>query len=1038
MNFKIERRYCLFVVILLLAGYNAKAQQRWQDPKVNEVNRLPMHSAFFAYESEAKAEAAEKESSANFMSLNGSWKFNWVQHAWQRPIDFYGVALNDKGWDNIQVPGLWELNGYGDPLYVNIGYAWRHQYKNNPPIVPEENNHVGTYRKEIELPAGWNGKQIFVHFGSVTSNISLYVNGKFVGYSEDSKLEAEFDLTKYLKPGKNLIAFQTFRWCDGSYLEDQDFWRFSGVGRDCFLYARNKIHISDLKVTPDLENDYTDGSLQVKVDLSGKANVELTLTDAAGNIVAEKRLSGSGSLSSKINVANPAKWSAETPILYNLIVTLKQSGRVLEVIPVKVGFRKVEMKNSQLCVNGKPVLIKGVNRHELDPDGGYVVSPERMEQDILMMKKFNVNAVRTCHYPDNSLWYELCDKYGIYVVAEANLESHGMGYGDETLAKNPLFDKAHLERNQRNVLRNYNHPSVIIWSMGNEAGFGANFKACYKWIKGYDLSRPVQYEKARENEYTDIFCPMYYGYESCEKYGQSDKKKPLIQCEYAHAMGNSEGGFKEYWDMIRNYPLYQGGFIWDFVDQSIHWKNKDGQLIYAYGGDFNPYDATDNNFLDNGLVSPNRKPNPHYYEVGYYYQSIWTTPVDLKNGQIEVYNEYFFRDLSNIYLEWELLADGKVLKTGIVNDLKVTPQQRVKVDLGLKVSPELDANEVFVNVAYKLKEGEQLVPAGYALARQQLAVKEWAFGALELANKVEANQKEVTPVIVENDINYLLVKGENYQIDFSRKDGFLCRYIVDDKFILEEGSIVKPNFWRAPTDNDLGAKLQLRYAIWKNPKMELKSLNAEMTGQGLAEVKAEYDMPDVNGKLQLTYRINNEGAVKVSQKLIAGEKEKVSELFRFGMKLEMPEAYSHIKYYGRGPGENYIDRKDSEFIGLYDQTVEEQSYAYIRPQETGTKSDIRWWAQLDEAGSGLCFKSDDVYSISAINYTIESLDDGAEKDQRHFPEVEQSDFVTICIDKKQMGLGCVTSWGALPRDEYRLPYQDYEFNFLIQPVKQIF
>jgi len=829
-----------------------------------------------------------------------------------------------------------------------------------------------------------------------------------------------------------------FRWCDGSYLEDQDFWRFSGVGRDCYLYARNKTNIRDLKATADLDDAYVNGKLSVKLDLSAKADVELRLTDANGESVAGKTISGSGELTTEFMITNPLKWTAETPNLYTLTVTLKRSGKVLEVIPVKVGFRKIEMKNSQLCVNGKPILIKGVNRHEMDPDDGYVVSPERMVQDILMMKKFNVNAVRTCHYPDQSLWYELCDQYGIYVVAEANVESHGMGFGDETLAKNPLFAKAHLARNQRNVLRNYNHPSVIVWSLGNEAGFGPNFEACYKWIKAYDPSRPVQYEKAGENEFTDIFCPMYYDYENSEKYGQSEKKKPLIQCEYAHAMGNSEGGFKEYWDLIRKYPLYQGGFIWDFVDQSIHWKDKDGQSIYAYGGDFNPYDASDNNFLDNGLVSPDRNPNPHYYEVGYYYQSIWTTPVDLKNGRVEIYNEYFFRDLANFYLQWELVADGQVVKTGFVNDLVVKPQQKVEVDLGVKLPADLEANEVFVNVAYKLKDGEQLLPAGSTLARQQMAVKDWQFNELKLSNDVASNQKEISPAIVENDVNYLLVRGENFQVDFSRKSGYLCRYLVDGKPVFEEGTELKPNFWRAPTDNDYGAELQLKYAVWKNPKMELISLNAATTTEGLVEVKADYELTEIGGKLQLTYQVNNKGTVKVNEKLIAGNKDNVSEMFRFGMKLEMPEVYSHIKYYGRGPGENYMDRKDSEFIGLYDQTVDEQPYAYIRPQETGTKSDIRWWSQLDEAGSGLCFKSDGVFSISALNYTVESLDDGAEKDQRHFPEVKQSDFVTVCIDKRQMGLGCVNSWKALPRPEYRIPYDNYEFSFIIQPVKHVY
>lgn len=1028
----------LAAIILLIMATSVQAQDNWQDPNVNEINRLAMHSSFFAYESEVKAEAGDKESSDNFMSLNGTWNFNWVEHAWQRPVDYYLVDLNDKGWDKMQVPGLWELNGYGDPLYVNIGYAWRYQYKNNPPIVPEEKNHVGTYRREIEIPASWGGKEIIIHFGSVTSNINLYVNGKFVGYSEDSKIEAEFNLTKYLKPGKNLIAFQVFRWCDGTYLEDQDFWRLSGVGRDCYLYSRNKTHISDIKVTPDLVNNYTDGMLHVKINLSDEADVDLKLTNPKGEIIAKKQLSGSGNLNTLFEVSSVEKWTAETPELYKLTATLNQSGTEKEVVPVKIGFRKVEIKDNQLCVNGQPVLIKGVNRHEMDPAGGYIVSPERMEQDIQLMKKFNVNAVRTSHYPCNSLWYDLCDKYGIYIVAEANLESHGMGYEDKTLAKDPKFKQTHLERNQRNVLRNFNHPSIIIWSLGNEAGFGSNFEACYNWIKDYDPSRPVQYEQAKENNYTDIFCPMYYNYDSCENYSQASKKKPLIQCEYAHAMGNSLGGFKEYWELIRKYPLFQGGFIWDFVDQSIHWKNKSGQMVFAYGGDFNPNDATDNNFLNNGLVNPDRKPNPHFYEVGYHYQSIWTKSVDLNKGTIEVYNEYFFRDLSNFYLQWELIADGKVLQNGIVNDLHVGPQQKAIIELGLKDAKNIQANEILVNVYYRLKNEEQLVPTGYILARQQMAVKDWTFSSQQVLNKVEANKKTELPVIINNDINYLLVKGEYFQVDFNRRTGYLCRYKFNGNFLLEEGSEIKPNFWRAPTDNDYGAKLQERYAVWKNPKIELDTIKSQINKEGQAEIIAQYRMPEVGAKLELMYQINNEGAIKIRQKLISQNGNDVPGMFRFGMKLEMPEDYSLIKYYGRGPRENYGDRKDSEFIGLYKQTVDEQSFPYIRPQETGTKSDVRWWAQLNEAAVGLCFKSEEAFSISALNYTVESLDDGIQKDQRHFPEVQKSDFVTICIDKKQLGLGCINSWGEVPREEYQIPYQDYEFNFVIQPAKNMF
>ena len=1008
-------------------------KEPWQDPGVNQINRTPIHSTFFAYESAEKAAQACMEQSANFMSLNGTWNFNWTEHAWQRPTDFYKVDLNDKGWGKMQVPGLWELNGFGDPLYVNIGYAWINQYKNNPPVVPEENNHVGSYRKEIVIPPGWNGKEIFAHFGSVTSNISLYVNGKFVGYSEDSKLEAEFNLTKFLKPGKNLVAFQVFRWCDGTYLEDQDFWRFSGVGRDCFLYSRNKSYIRDIKVTPDLVDDYVNGVLNVSLELEGKGTVELSLTDANGTRVAEKTVNGSGVIQTELTVSNPAKWTAEIPVLYTLTATLKDGSKVLEVIPQKVGFRKVEIKNGQLLVNGQPILIKGADRHELDPDGGYVVSRERMIQDIEMMKKFNVNAVRTSHYPDNNIWYDLCDEYGIYLVAEANLESHGMGYGTETLAKREDFKLAHLERNQRNVLRNYNHPAVIIWSMGNEAGFGPNFEACYNWIKDYDHSRPVQYERAGNNEYTDIYCPMYLPNDRCEQYGESGAKKPLIQCEYAHAMGNSEGGFKEYWDLIRKYPNYQGGFIWDFVDQSIHWKNKDGKDIYAYGGDFNPYDGSDNNFLDNGLISPDRLPNPHYYEVGYFYQSIWTTPVDLKNGKVEIYNENFFRDLSSYTLEWELVADGKVIETDVVPVISVGPQQKKIVDLGLKISDDIDAKELFVNVAYKLKDAEVPVPAGYTIAKEQMTVKAWKFEPLNIVSKAGSNLEVIAPVVKNNDRAYLIVEGENFQMDFKRRNGFLTRYTVNGKEMMEEGSQLVPNFWRAPTDNDFGAQLQLRYKVWKNPELKLISLEATEKDQ-MVQVDASYEIPAVGGKLELKYVINNVGEIQVTQKLIAGEKTDVSDMFRFGMKFEMPADYSTIQYYGRGPVENYSDRKYSQFIGLYNQNVCGQFYSYIRPQETGTKSDLRWWKQTTIRGTGLGFVSDDIFSASALNYTIEALDDGLEKDQRHTAEVPKSDFVNICIDKVQMGLGCINSWGALPLEQYRLPYQDYEFTFMIFPV----
>ena len=1005
----------------------AQSFQEWKDPKINAVNRAPMHANYFAYESDDAAKKGLKENSSNFMSLNGTWKFNWVKDAESRPTDFWKNGFNDKGWDNIPVPGVWELHGYGDPIYVNIGYAWRNQFENNPPYVPTENNHVGSYRKEIMVPASWKGKDIIAHFGSVTSNMYLWVNGKYVGYSEDSKLEAEFNLTPYLKPGqKNLIAFQVFRWCDGTYLEDQDFFRYSGVGRDCYLYARNKKRIEDIRVTPDLDDEYKNGSLNIALTLKGSGKVNLTLKDASGKEVANTQATKGNAI---IEVKNPHKWTAETPYLYTLYASLEGSK---EVIPVKVGFRKVEMKNAQLLVNGQPVLIKGANRHELDPDGGYVISKERMIQDIQIMKQFNLNAVRTCHYPDNNFWYELCDQYGIYVVAEANIESHGMGYGEETLAKREDYALAHMERNQRNVQRSFNHPSVIIWSLGNEAGYGPNFEAAYDWIKAEDPSRLVQYEQAGKSGKTDIYCPMYLGYNRCEEYSKDEQyQKPLIQCEYAHAMGNSEGGFKEYWDIIRKYPKYQGGFIWDFVDQSVRWTGKNGKMIYAYGGDFNRFDASDQNFCDNGLISPDRVPNPHMYEVGYFYQNIWTSPVDIKKGEVSIFNEYFFRDLSAYYLEWQLLKDGKVMRSGRVENLDVAPQQTAQIKL--PIGNTCQCTEWLLNVAYKLKNTEGLLPAGHTVAKQQLVVNPYKQPSMELKNQAKSNLDIVESTLVENDMRYLIVDGEHFRIEFDKMNGYLSKYQVNGLDLMKEGSYLKPNFWRAPTDNDFGAHLNWKYAAWKNPTIKLTSLQQRMVDQQ-AIIEAAYELPEVSAKLNLTYTINNEGAIKVTQKMTTDKNAKVANMFRFGMQMQMPRSFDKVEYYGRGPVENYIDRKANADLGIYSQSVADQFYTYIRPQETGTKSDIRWWKTLNMAGRGIQVVASKPFSASALHYTIESLDEGLYKKQAHSQEVEEADMTNFCFDLIQAGLGCEDSWGRIARPEYQVPYGDYEFTFILMPM----
>lgn len=1028
------RKNILFCALASISSFLFAQRNEWQDSDVNAINRLPMHTNFFAFESEEAALDGCREASDNYMSLNGLWKFNWVKDANQRPIDdFYKVDFNDQGWDLIQVPGMWEMNGYGDPVYIDVGYAWRSQFKNNPPYVPIENNHVGTYRKVITIPTEWIGRKIIAHFGAVTSNMYLWVNGQFVGYSEDSKLEAEFDLTKFLKQGKNLIAFQVFRWCDGTYLEDQDLIRYSGVSRDCYLYSRTVNHIEDIRVTPDLDAQYKDATLQVDIQMKGKGIVDLKLLDKNGQEVAISQVKGSGKQRAIMNVVNPAKWTAETPNLYKLLANLNENGKVVESIPIQVGFRKIELKNSQVLVNGKPVLFKGVNRHEIDPDYGYYVSEDRMIQDIKLMKEMNINAVRTSHYPNNNLWYELCDKYGFYLVAEANLESHGMGYDETTLAKNSSYAKAHLERNQRNVQRVYNHPSVIFWSLGNEAGFGPNFEACYRWIKNEDRTRPIQYEQARTNEFTDIFCPMYHRYSNCEKYAQGDIDKPLIQCEYAHAMGNSEGGFKEYWDLVRKYPKYQGGFIWDLVDQSLRKFTHDGKEFYAYGGDFNIYDASDLNFCDNGLINPDRMRNPHAEEVTYFYQNIWVKPVDLQKGMINVYNENFFRDLSDYYLQWNLLVDGDVIETGVVTDLNVVPQQSADLKLDYSLVGITQNQEVLLNVYFKLNQTEMLLPAGHTVAREQLMVQSYKAPTELMTQTVMAHDETAAPIIKDNDEAYLIIVGENFHINFKRSNGFISLYDVNNLPILSQGGELRPNFWRAPTDNDMGANLQVKYRVWKDPEIKLVSLEHKVV-DGYIVVDAKYDMPEVFAKLNLIYRIDKYGTIEVSQIMRTGKNVDVPNLFRFGMRAELNKCLENIQYYGRGPIENYVDRKNSTFIGKYAQTVDEQFFAYIRPQENGTKSDVRWWNQVNKAGNGVRFVSDSPFSASSLFYSIESLDEGLEKANGHSELVEMTECVNFCIDKAQMGLGCVTSWGALPLEQYQLPYQDYSFKFVIRAV----
>ena len=1007
----------------------------WQDAGVNAVNRMPMHGSWFAYESPEAAQTGDKTLSERFVTLNGNWKFNWVRDADQRPTDFFRVGYNDKGWNDMPVPGLWELNGYGDPVYLNVGYAWRGWFKNDPPHVPVEQNHVGSYRRTVDIPAAWAGRQIVAHFGSVTSNIYLWVNGRYVGYSEDSKLEAEFDLTPYVKPGRNLIAFQVFRWCDGTYLEDQDFFRLSGVGRDCYLYARDKRQITDIQVDAAPSANYTAGTVAVKAFFPRQArgcSVELALTDAQGRSVASQQLRVTKDEERcTLDAGKVALWSAETPVLYGLTATLRApAGEVIEVIPLRIGFRDVKIEGGQLLVNGRPVLIKGANRHEMDPDYGYYVSEGRMLEDIRIMKENNINAVRTCHYPDDARWYSLCDQYGLYVVAEANIESHGMGYGEKTLAKNPLYAKAHLERNERNVQRSINHPSVIIWSLGNEAGDGPNFDACYDWIKAYDPSRPIHHERAvysPGSRNTDIICPMYWGYERCEKYLAENPAKPLIQCEYAHAMGNSMGGFKEYWDMIRREPKYQGGFIWDFADQALAWRSPEGRLTYRYGGDYNDTDASDSTFCCNGVLASDRSWHPHAYEVKHQHRPIHTTPRDLKNGVVNVYNENFFTDLSPYRLLWEITSDGQPVLSGTVERLDVAPQTTAAVTLSYKPEQVYAlGGELLLTVRYQLRERQGLLDALYEVAADQLTLRgddpAARFAATAPAGTLRVADKTVS--------------GEGFSVAFDPKSGFIRSYRLRNVELL--AGPVRPNFYRAATDNDLGVRQTGKYPdsrMWAKAEPQLTGF-ALTPGDSEVKAVADYTLPNVGAKLNLTYSIAVDGSVRVSETMTADPARKdVADLMRFGMAFETPGMFDAVEYYGRGPMENYADRSGAAFVGRYAQRVADQFHMkYVSPQESGTRSGLRWWRLTDDSGLGVEICSDRHFSASAIPFAIPQLDNGSPEYVRHPGDLVPDGRTHVNIESVQSGLGCVNSWGRLPRPEYLLPYGDYSFNFLLQPV----
>ena len=1026
---------CL-AMLSMSSGALAQSESRWQNVNINQQNREPRRANFFAFENLEKAQSFDKKKSANYLSMEGMWKFNFVKDHNKRPANFFALKYDDSQWKDFPVPGLFELNGYGDATYKNIGYAWATQFDPNPPYISELNNYTGSYRRTFELPKNWKGKDVYFHVGSATSNLTLWVNGKYVGYSEDSKVAAEFNISKYLKPGKNLIAMQVMRWCDGSYFEDQDFWRLTGIAREVYLYARPKLHAADIRLNAALENNYQDGVLNYKVSLKGgKTDVAITLCDKDG-----KQIAQATGAQGVIKVPKVNAWTAETPYLYKAYITLKNKQGAAEVIPQKVGFRNVEINNAQLLVNGQPVLVKGADRHEMDPDGGYVVSLERMIQDIKIMKQLNINAVRPSHYPCDPRWYDLCDEYGIYITAEANLESHGMGYEEKSLAKFPEYIVPHIERNEGNVKPLINHPSVIVWSLGNECGYGVNFEKAYDWVKACDKTRPAQYERGGYDSKTDIYCPMYIGYEESESYCKSNGTKPYIQCEYAHAMGNSEGGFKEYWDLIRKYPKYQGGYIWDFVDQGLRDKSPvTGKEIFTYGGDYGRYPGSDYNFNCNGIIAPNRRLNPHAYEIQYVLQNVWIKDFDAENGSFNVYNENFFKNIDDLSLTATLFANGVKLITIAIPDTKgIAPQATKLVKSEAlksaieKAEAEHATEEITINFAFASDGSQPLVDKGQVMARQQIVLNGYEF------DKVDAPANTGSKIEVEETNSYVKVSAERMSVTIGKKTGMIDYLDVDGEPMLKFRESMTPEFWRAPTDNDYGASLQKKMRVWKNPQMNLKSFDKSESKDSVV-LTANFEMPEVKAELMLRYRINAAGEVAVTEKMTTDKEAKVADLFRYGMQLQMPASFSKLEYYGRGPEENYIDRHSSAFIGKYEANVKDEYYPYVRPQESGNHTDIRYFSIFNPTtGKGITFEGYAPMECSAIPYLVEDLDAGVEKEHawgQHSGDLVEKGLVQLHIQQRQFGLGCIDSWGSSPMEKYRMHYQDRCFSFVIKAKK---
>lgn len=1047
---KLKKVWVFFLVVISLYSCKEKMitkpiytavnweNPEWENPEIFQFNREYPTATFYRYnDTQSALKNASWNNSPLYKSLNGIWRFYYADSVQARPVDFYKNDFDLKNWDTIQVPSNWELQGHGIPVYTNVKYM----FPANPPYIPHNMNNNGSYKRNFEIPKDWDGKNIYLHFAGVSGAMYVWVNGKQVGYSEGSKTPAEFNITKFVKSGTNNVSVQVLRWSDASYLEDQDFWRLSGIERDVYIYTTNKITLRDFKVTADLTNGYKDGAFKASLKIDNntesaiKKEIIVSLLDGNKEVYKENKTVnlefGRNTVDFIKNLPDVKPWNAENPNLYTLLITVNG-----ESTAIKVGFRNIVIKNSQFLVNGKPILIKGANLHDHSDTEGHVVTEALTMKDLEVMKQNNLNAIRCSHYPKNPFFYRLCDKYGFYVIDEANIETHGMGATNQGLDHNieaqkkhpaylPQWEAMHMDRTIRMYERDKNYPCIVTWSLGNEAGNGENFFATYKWLKEMDSTRPTQYEGASNYKNTDITAPMYWGIEHMVSYAKGENTRPLIQCEYAHAMGNSVGNLQDYWDVIEAYGIMQGGFIWDWVDQGLLTENEKGEKYWAYGGDLGGFDLqNDKNFCLNGIVNPDRTPHPSLYEVKKVYQYIKFKALNLNKGEVEIKNVYDFTNLNAFHFSWVLLENGVEKTSGDLPTLNVAPYASKKVKINLPKLQNKDA-EYHLNIYAKTKTTTDLVPQDHVVAYEQLKLTE------PLNNAVLQNDGAAINLNSEN--NTITVSGTDFTIAFDKVSGSLITIDYGNGNMLLEG--VKANFWRSPTDNDYGFGMPNKLGVWKKATNEQKliHIDAKLTANNTVKVQTKYELPAVKSQVAVNYTIDGFGAIQIDTNL-SGVSSDLVVLPRFGNNFIIKNEYQAVKWLGRGPHESYQDRYTSALVGLYEASVSDLYFPYIRPQENGNRTDVRWVSFTNEDGNGIEISGTELLNFSAYHQYNSDFDAGESKQQRHTTDIKQRDIINVNIDYKQMGVGGDNSWGNMAHKQYQISPQNLNYSYIIRPI----